>query len=162
MVDVLIASSTSFSAANAAASGGREGTLPSGSAGSFASSLSQGLGGERERYPPGRGASTSTTPSGITTGLAGLSTQSPHSSEGGTRKEHAFSSPFKHTWRQGGILRHSHSQAACWKAKWVFDGSAVASVGDDGEVALWRRGIRIGGEDEEGEWLEWSRTRYEG
>ena len=58
----------------------------------------------------------------------------------------------RHEWRESAVLSHGHG-APVWRVLWVYDGSALASASDDGNVHLWRRGI-------DGKYVEFSQTGF--
>lgn len=71
-------------------------------------------------------------PSGIGAGLADMSRNAPP-------REVMNSLNIKHEWKQAALL--SHDEAPVWKIRWIYDGSALASTGDDGKVHLWKQSL---------------------
>ncbi|CAD6584972.1 MAG: epoxide hydrolase, soluble (sEH) [Alectoria sarmentosa] len=81
-------------------------------------------------------------PSGIGAGLAGMSRSAPP-------REVTNSLDIKHEWKQAALL--SHDEAPVWKIRWIYDGSALASTGDNGKVHLWKQSLS-------GDYIEFAET----
>ncbi|KAL8709295.1 MAG: hypothetical protein Q9220_005888 [cf. Caloplaca sp. 1 TL-2023] len=83
--------------------------------------------------------------SGIGAGLAGVSRGEPGQRRSG-------GSGIQHVSREVALLSHEKGSPV-WKVRWTYDGSALASTGDNGRLYLWKRNVK-------GEYIEFADTGF--